>query len=264
MLSCYWFLDSLFSQRSTMSGLTPDDIAFARDQRQNLSLSVAGLVVLFYDYCLTLDLEVAYIWGNPYKRTSAWFLFTRYFTFCINFITLAVMFRNLGPEVCNHFTMAHGFLIGAQQFTVACNLFLRVYAMYDCDKRILIFFMIAALVALGVGVAWGLMPVGPTPPVQNSVPRVHCHSPISKTGAIHLAAAWEADLVWNTIVLGLTMYRAFKLTTNPAFTDSLWHVMIRDGAMYFGIISLISLANILMYYLGDTATFTSLAAITSK
>ncbi|KAJ7931727.1 hypothetical protein B0H13DRAFT_2651219 [Mycena leptocephala] len=259
-----------------MSGLAPEDIVFARDQRQTLSLSIAGvgkfklLLLSLYDYFLTLDLEVAYIWVAPYSRASAWFLFTRYFTFCINFVAVAVMFRNLGAEVClfqssacSNFFMAHGLLIIAQQFTVGCTLILRVYAMYNCDKRILILFIMAALVTLGVG-TWAVIPVGPTPPVQKSVPGVPgCHTPISRTEAIHIAAAWEAELVCNMIVLGLTLYRTFKKTTSPRpFTDSLWHVMMR--AMYFGIICLTNLANILMYYLGDTTTFTSLGAVTSN
>ncbi|KAJ7734026.1 hypothetical protein DFH07DRAFT_130697 [Mycena maculata] len=60
------------------------------------------------------------------------------------------------------------------------------------------------------------------------------------------------------------MYRAYKRGREAiAASGSLWTVMIRDGAMYFGMISLANLANILVFYLGDSNTAGGLSWCTS-
>ncbi|KAJ7205607.1 hypothetical protein C8J57DRAFT_1541641 [Mycena rebaudengoi] len=196
-----------------MTSLTPDDIVFARDQRQTIALSLVGLVVLVYDYFLTLDSEIKYIWVRQHKRGSAWYLFIRYFTLFSNIAMAFLVFGNLEAE----------------ELAVGITLIMRVYAMYSFDKRILSFFVIATLVTVGVG-AWSVIPSGPTPVVIDNVTLPVCHVPQSNTEATRKAAAWEAELACDTMVFALTMFRALPQTRKTqTVPHSLWHVMMRDG-----------------------------------
>ncbi|KAF8208003.1 hypothetical protein K438DRAFT_2012876 [Mycena galopus ATCC 62051] len=234
-----------------MTGLTPDDIVFARDQRQTIALSLVGLVVLVYDYFLTLDSEIKYIWVHQHKRGSAWYLFIRYFTLFSNIAMAFLVFGNLEAERCKTFNTARGYTIVIQELAVGITLIMRVYAMYNFDKRILSFFVIATLATVGVG-AWSVIPSGPTMVVNDNVTLPVCHVPESKTEATRKAVAWGAELACDTMVFALTMFRAIPRTRNTlTVSHSLWHVMMRDGAMYFGMICLANLANILMLNFGD-------------
>ncbi|KAJ6566235.1 hypothetical protein B0H19DRAFT_1257492 [Mycena capillaripes] len=174
---------------------------------------------------------------------------------------------------CNQLNLTHGILMVVQQLGVGCTLILRVYAMYNCDKRLLSFFVLVSLVTVGLG-GWSIMPSGPTPTVHTTL--IGCHIPQSRTQSIRMAAAWEAELVCNTMVLGFTMYRAVRQTGTIILAGSLWHVMILDGEslspgpfpLYpfdalLPVICLANVANILMFYFGDMITSSDLAGLTS-
>ncbi|KAJ7478418.1 hypothetical protein FB451DRAFT_1396198 [Mycena latifolia] len=240
-----------------MDALTSDDILFEHDRRLNGALSLAGLVVLVYDYLLTLDMEVKYMWSPGNKGGSAWFLFIRYFAIGAN---VAMPFMNFGDFPVERLKIALQLLVVIQELTVGCTLIRRVYAMYGFSKRILCLLVAAALIAVGLAV-WSVAAAGPTPVLMVQLPG--CQTLHSHTQSIRMAAAWVAELACETLVLGLTLFRAWDQTRSGIpLTSSLWTIMIRDGAMYFTIICLANLANILMFYFGDINTAGSVSWFT--
>ncbi|KAJ7903226.1 hypothetical protein B0H13DRAFT_2274835 [Mycena leptocephala] len=244
-----------------MNNSSVEDILVAQDQSPFSSPFLRWEMILVYDSLLTLDSEVEHMWVRERKLGSAWFFFIRYCALGSNMVMFVLMFGDFALERCNHLNTVHGLLIVVQQLAVGCTLILRVYAMYNCDKRILSFLMISGLVTVAVG-AWSIMPSGPSPIVQTGV--LGCHIGESQTQLIRMAAAWEVELVCNMIILGLTVYCAFtQARAAITFAGSLWHVMMRDSVMYFGIICLANLANILMFNLGDMITSSDLAGFTS-
>ncbi|KAJ7279919.1 hypothetical protein C8J57DRAFT_1501380 [Mycena rebaudengoi] len=256
-----------------MTSLTPDAIVFARDQHQTIALSLVGLVVLVYDYFLTLDSEIKYIWVRQHKRGSAWYLFIRYFTLLSNIAMAFLVYGNLEAERRNYvnasskFNTERGYTIVIQELAVGITLIMRVYAMYSFDKRILSFFVIATLATVSVG-AWSVIPSGPTPVVNDNVTLPVCHVPQSKTEATRKAAAWEAELACDMMVFALTMFRALPQTRKTqTVPHSLWHVMMRDGESIqtitapanFPAKARCTSANILMLNFGDLNTSGTLA-----
>ncbi|KAJ6566239.1 hypothetical protein B0H19DRAFT_1257494 [Mycena capillaripes] len=172
---------------------------------------------------------------------------------------------DLGTQTSQPGTLRFAHEWEASQLAVGLTLIIRIYAMYYGGKRLLSFFILVSIVTVGYG-GWSVR--GPTPAVHTTL--FGCHTPQSRTQAIRIAAAWEAELVANTMVLGLTVYRAVKQTGTLAFTGSLWHVMLRDGEfpplVQFtsgGVICLANLANILMFYFGDMITSCDLSGLTS-
>ncbi|KAJ7831413.1 hypothetical protein B0H14DRAFT_3872236, partial [Mycena olivaceomarginata] len=219
---------------------TLDDVVFAQDQRLRISVSLAGFTVFIYDYLLTLSSEVMYIWVRGNELGSAWFLLIRYSAILGNIAEAFLLFGNFSPEVCNRLDTVHGLLVVALEFAVAWTLMLRVYAMYSRNKRMLAFWISACLLLVGIAV-WSVSS-------NVNVPNVHitlaiCDTAQPRVRYLRTAVVWEALLGLDLVILGLTLYRGFQQLRGPTLSGSLWQVLIRDGAMYFGIITLANLAN---------------------
>ncbi|KAJ7603105.1 hypothetical protein B0H17DRAFT_1189875 [Mycena rosella] len=253
-----------------MDALTSDDLLFAHDRRDDLrrrlSRSRSRVRLLSHPG----NGGQIYLGSGNNKRGSAWFFFLRYFAFAGNIALAFMEFGDFKPEtqplrdgtqICKHLKSAVGLLIVVQEFVIGCTLILRVYAMYSFNKHILWLLVVAAAVTVGLG-AWSVVPAGPTPIIPISLPG--CQILHSTAQSIRMAAAWEAELACNVLILGLTMYRAWQQTRDGLLPDgSLWTIMMRDGAMYFAVICLVNLANILMFYLGDVNMNASLAWFTA-
>ncbi|KAK6967115.1 hypothetical protein R3P38DRAFT_832150 [Favolaschia claudopus] len=244
---------------------TVDDLTLAEDERLVVSLYLAAFVILAYDYILTFGNEVTYVWiPGARTRGARWFLFVRYVSMGVNMAMLGTTLARYPPEVyqCNRIHAVRELLLVIQQFIVGCTIILRVYAMYDLNKRVLAFLLAPTLATVGIGV-WAVLPDSNDDASQNtSVYFLGCHTPLSRTHDNRLAVAWAAELACETIALCLTIYRSLRrVRVSRLFSyrsASLWEIMVRDGVLYFGVVCLTNLANIIMYHFGDFATAGSL------
>ncbi|KAJ6587720.1 hypothetical protein B0H10DRAFT_2093666, partial [Mycena sp. CBHHK59/15] len=82
--------------------------------------------------------------------------------------------------------------------------------------------------------------------------------PIRRGSVIRGAVPWLGILVWDIIVLALTLRRVYVHKRAGVAPGALLQVMVRDGAAYFSVMCFVNLANILMLYLGDAITADSL------
>ncbi|KAJ7176089.1 hypothetical protein C8R43DRAFT_974933 [Mycena crocata] len=238
-----------------------DDSQIIRDVQLSRSLFLAGIVILFYDHLLTIGPEIQHIWVTTHKRSSVWFLFIRYFSFAGNIIMALDTFGDFNVTTCGTLRVVTGLIVVAQELIIGCTLFLRVYALYGLNRRIMILLISAGVAIVSVG-AWSIVPVGMSPVVKTRAPG--CYLPQSKKQDLRMAAAWTAELAGDVLVICLTLYRSYMSSRNgAAFSGSLWRIMIRDGVVYFGIICLVNVANILMFFFGDIYTSNSLSWFTS-
>ncbi|KAJ6464971.1 hypothetical protein C8R45DRAFT_1023590 [Mycena sanguinolenta] len=194
-----------------------------RDQRVIGYFTVAGLVVLVYDHLLTFDEEIADVWQPFQDRTrrlasTAWFLFIRYFALTSTALQLLTTFT----DFCYLIDGISGICIIALEFSIGLTLFLRVYAMYNRDKRILAVLIVIAIATTSIAI-WAVIDsiVTPVPSIEYRGPGCYMPSP-------------RAQLGCEILVIVLTIYRAVQ--QNGFTFDSpsrLWRVMIRDGLAYF-------------------------------
>ncbi|KAK7053199.1 hypothetical protein VNI00_003818 [Paramarasmius palmivorus] len=91
-------------------------------------------------------------------------------------------------------------------------------------------------------------------PVQSG-----CHVGISRQTALRIAGLWMTLFVYDTIIFALTASRTYQfwrefnlgsLSLGVVNRPSLFSLFFRDGAMYFAVMALANLANILTFYLG--------------
>ncbi|KAJ7494817.1 hypothetical protein B0H11DRAFT_2003499 [Mycena galericulata] len=238
-----------------MATVELDVVTLHEDQRLRRSLFLAGFVILLYDHLLTLSSEVRNIWGPKFKRSSAWFLLFRYVTLLGNLTMVPFFLGDLSAESCTNLSKIENYVLVVQEFFIGCSLSLRVCAMYGFNRRVFISLAIAALTTVGLGV-WAV--IGPKNILETSVPG--CHVTTSKDQAFRVALAWEGQLVCDILILGLTLRRAYIYHHTVGLeSPSLLRTMFRDGAVYFGMICLVNMANIVMLYSGDIITAGSLA-----
>ncbi|KAJ6615192.1 hypothetical protein B0H10DRAFT_1950044 [Mycena sp. CBHHK59/15] len=98
--------------------------------------------------------------------------------------------------------------------------------MYASSKRVRFSVLAAGLITVTIGAfRQGLV----------QFYTLHCRVAMKCNPEPSMAAAWETELAYNILVLGLTLHRGYKQTRVVLSSSvSLWQVMVRDGVMYFG------------------------------
>ncbi|KAI6041966.1 hypothetical protein EDC04DRAFT_2976078 [Pisolithus marmoratus] len=127
---------------------------------------------------------------------------------------------------------------------MAALFILRTYALYGKSNRLLTFLLFTSI-ALASVVAWSL--VGQQGISAATLPG--CHVVYNTKTAIQIAVAYEALCIFDTLIFGLTAYKTFKVGIRCESKPNLVVVLLRDGAIYFAIVAIANLANILLLYL---------------
>ncbi|KAJ7695253.1 hypothetical protein B0H14DRAFT_3659193 [Mycena olivaceomarginata] len=201
---------------------------FAWNHRMYRSVFLSGLVILLYDYSLNLGSEGTIIWSSPMRPSKCWFFAVR----------------------CSTMERVLEGLLLLQDTLVQFMLGLRVFALYGFNRMVLLSMSITAGLAFALG-AWTIIGYG-NPQMLSAPGMFGCHTDIPRITAFRLAGTSEAQLAYDALVFGLTLYRArADHAAMSLIPGSLIERMACDGAMYFGIILLAKLANVLSLYFGD-------------
>ncbi|KAF7335018.1 hypothetical protein MVEN_02252000 [Mycena venus] len=220
------------------ASVDPSGLGYATfyfDHRIYRYFFLAGLTILIYDHLLTLGTEAKYIWSGRLRRSTSWFLAVRYIGLAASITISVFYFGDLSHEL----QMSWEALLVLQEVLIECTLFMRVFAMYGLNIWILICLLSAGGVSASLAL-WAIAKYGR--PQMLSAPGLSgCHTAIPRSSAFRLAGGWEAQLVCDTLVFALTVRRAYVQRISALYT----------GGMYFGIIVIANLANILTFYIGD-------------
>ncbi|KAJ7463902.1 hypothetical protein B0H11DRAFT_83117 [Mycena galericulata] len=218
----------------------------------NYYLNLVSFTFLFYDYFLTLDWEVSRYWGSALTAPNGLFYLNRYGT----------LFGTI-PVVVKYFwtTESTPHKIAMRASSVLPPIFRCRDAdnswcdAYFADSR-------AVRAQPAHPRVDGMCQRrshrrGPRPSVDaDDTTDLHlyigCPSTVSSSQTRRLAAAWGGMGVFDCTIFFLTLYRA--LTRWRSNEVNLLTVLIRDGSIYFGVIVMSNLANILTFLLGGPYT----------
>ncbi|KIY48968.1 hypothetical protein FISHEDRAFT_14263, partial [Fistulina hepatica ATCC 64428] len=222
--------------------------------------------------------EVKYIWQKRKTFSSFCFMFNRYFAFLANTVAMVLSFIPLSDEKvskCRRYNLFHQIALISTQVCVCILLTLRIYALYNRSMRVLSYMVCSGAVLLGIS-CWSLFSQKSTSTQISD----GCHLGLTEITAIHLAAAWEALFCYDCILFGLTLYQSYVTYPGPRTSSSsnrrpprpgppsILAVVLRDGAIYFAIMALCNLANIITFYFsesffkGGLSTFASCISVT--
>ncbi|KAF7362547.1 hypothetical protein MVEN_00602800 [Mycena venus] len=254
LFSSPFSLEGWPSMFTMSSGTTAELISYEHGHRFTSTWIMIPFCILFYDYVLTLKDEINFIWRKP-KRLS-------FFLFIILRAIGEVLVIYCGYIVasllssCQTWNFAKKALIILQNVLVGYMFALRVWAMYNFSKRILLFLCAAAATTIALA-AWST--VSEKSMTSNVASR--CDYPISKESAGRVAAAWESQFLCDAIVFVFTVRRSYSQPCK--ISGSIVSYMARDGTLYFAVIAGANLGNILMYYFGDPWIAGSMSWFTS-
>ncbi|KAJ6569069.1 hypothetical protein B0H19DRAFT_1065846 [Mycena capillaripes] len=226
-----------------------------QDLRTSRSLFLAAIVVLLYDHLLMLPAEVIYIWtpARHKKKSSALYLLIRYFALCSNMAMFSFLLGNFTPEICDKLQITNEILMVAQELLVGCTLILRVLALYSFNKRVAVTLICAAMIVVAVA-AWCIL-TGALGPTEN-IGLIGCWFTASRAqirngmgGTVECTIFRKFPqlsdrpmlyrLVGDILLVGFTLYHGYERSRSEIFHNgTLWQVLVRDGAVYFGLSSI--------------------------
>ncbi|KAH9039463.1 hypothetical protein EDB83DRAFT_2677732 [Lactarius deliciosus] len=231
----------------------------------NYVFNTFPVAILYYDYALTLSREVEYFWPNPYRMgwVSSIFFLNRYFAI-FGYIPIVIsLIPNTSCEP-QHAWQAHryrGYFGMALQFLVAVLCSMRVYALYSRNNRILL----ALATLAGASIIVGFIAIATesddvvtrVPPFM--IPISNLSLGLSGEGGSFLSIAWGGLLAFDVAIFVLTLYKAVKVGFSAPFIQ----MLVRDGSLYFVVLLLVNLANILTLQFAPTLLKDSVTPLTN-
>ncbi|EIW60024.1 uncharacterized protein TRAVEDRAFT_70525 [Trametes versicolor FP-101664 SS1] len=165
---------------------------------------------------------------------------------------------------CRQLQLYHQIFAMLSQAVVAILLILRTYALYNCSKR-----MLALLISMHLGGAVHCL-IRPSArralhreltrrlksavltsksPLTTDTPLGFryslCNLSLTDDQGVHLALAWSAMLWFDTIIFLLTLYKAVLMRRE--LSGGLLEVLFRDGTIYYGILVVVNMINIITF-----------------
>ncbi|KAF8726106.1 hypothetical protein AX14_008059 [Amanita brunnescens Koide BX004] len=189
--------------------------------------------MLVYDYLLTLDLEVAYVWGSKWSFVKVLYLLVRY----MPFVSMSVVFMLDVPgssvEDCVSIMRVYATMLVFDAGLGEIILTLRTWAI--CGRRFrlgiafLIFFLIKTCVAYVILVFWWItLRYAVLPPGYGYSSETCFLVQASKM----IWGGWMLLVVFEFIVCGLLAFQAHSAYNFGGMSQLAW-VIYRDGFMYY-------------------------------
>ncbi|THH16610.1 hypothetical protein EW146_g4061 [Bondarzewia mesenterica] len=246
-------------------------------------LELVAIIILYYDYFITLPAEIVRIWSRPLAKPSMWFFVNRYVPFFGNVVVLVFTLHDSGDSATG-------------KTVVSTLLGLRTYAFYERSLRILILLTSLGFVSVVLGCAFLIKQHSTVIPGV-----VGCHTGLSfrrcvsckgflsmscistslppllllLVSGVDIAVPWEGQFVFDITVFALTIYKSYQHRRDSEWSGKmswsnlgLMELVFRDGAIYFGVMALMNLGNIFTFYVtsdtlrGVLSTFASSVSIT--
>ncbi|KAJ7051339.1 hypothetical protein C8F01DRAFT_1339831 [Mycena amicta] len=249
-----------------MQGDVDGDVV--RSIRIHNELHLLSITILYWDHCLTFSDEVHLLWRSPPHRTARarrstiYFFLNRYLADVGDLLITVVQFAEGVPEKwCLHINLFRQLLLIINQCIVCILFTLRIYALYALDRRVYIgmFGLGAALLGLS---CWALIGRNGGRP-QVDVPGCHIAFDSERAG-VYLAVPWEALFLYDIVIFAALIFNVVKRVREDSERSarrtrrvhdqrkrhSVLRLLVRDGAIYFVIMAMVNLANIVTFYVG--------------
>ncbi|KAJ3926763.1 MAG: hypothetical protein NXY57DRAFT_689683 [Lentinula lateritia] len=209
--------------------------------------------IVIYEYLITLDLEIERFWKRKTKGLgSVLFYVNRYLTLLGN-IGIIVLF--MSPEL----------------IVINALFILRVRALYDSSKGITVFLCTVALVGvIGNGfVQFYLANWKDTSYINTVFPvpvlyEVGTVPSFTTAQGLHIIYIYTGIFVFDICVVSLTLWKTLKIYKEGHFPGGVGIMILRDGLLYFAVITLFTLANMVTYLVGTDITKSMLTILSNS
>lgn len=202
---------------------------------------LAGYVMLVFDHMLTFGDEVERIWKRKFTGATALFLLNRYLT-PVQFAIILDAFHNpkWAGETCRKYVAFEGYSTIALVAICEVIMILRIYALYNRSIPVLGFLAVVLVAQIVVG-SYGIHDGFAVPLPPGFVGCIF-------TGETLFAALWFGPLITDVCIFVFTLWRTRTyFRSRGAGSVPTIELFVRDGIMYFMVIFMVNLLNILIY-----------------
>jgi len=214
-----------------------------RDLTASKLYATASWALASYEYLITFDKELSRIWSRSFSIMTILWAINRY-VFLISFApTILFLFIPLSSEQCLSFVKFPGIMQIILNISTGITLSLRTYALYSNNKWILIFLMPFLLAEVAVE-AWAVSG-GDRVPLPKGFSG--CILTGKESQGNRFVAFWVGQLVVPTLIFVLTIGKGVSLYRYGTSRSRVLRIMLRDGLMYFLIIFLANVVNVVTY-----------------
>ncbi|KAG2150370.1 hypothetical protein DEU56DRAFT_779625 [Suillus clintonianus] len=203
---------------------------------------MAGLAVLFFDYCIELTDEIHLTWGRKWDFIRIIFAVARYMPFIDVPIDLIYSLGPTSPQLCLSLYQASSWLNIAGTVAAESLLLIRTYTLWGRNRVLLV-----ALLTLALGCVAGCGAVGASasslfkyqdPPLATS----GCYQ--SQRIAIY-AVNYALLGLYETVILFLNVFQACHHRRGPGSSRLITH-LYWDGIIYVLCILAMTMVNIVV------------------
>lgn len=205
--------------------------------------TVGTFTMMWYDAIITIGQEVEHIWKKKFSPfTVLWFM-NRYLPLFGYIPVMISLHAQWSPEACHKFIRYPESLKIATSFAVGAIFIVRIYAIYSRNMMMVVLGGVCLAAELIVKL-WALLDIT----VLDLPPGFIGCIPVGKSHHPRFVFTWVAELGFDTVMFITTSYRALRYNRLRRGTAmSLFYLILRDGALYFGVIFVANLVTVLMF-----------------
>ncbi|KAL1718358.1 hypothetical protein EV715DRAFT_291412 [Schizophyllum commune] len=223
---------------------------FGQARFVNGAMHIIAASILIHDHIDTLPSEIEYFWRRPKHRASYVFFLFRYLSLMLDVTLVPLALWDAPYEVreCVHGWLFEYLAMTIIVIVVSVLMSLRVYAIFGRDRRIL--WGLVVYVAAGLGyslwIAYSSVIVANEAGAHWISEIPPCPLPVPQIITRRIAVLWIIVMGYDLIVFSLTMCKTIGALRKPCMP--LTHLLLRDGALYFGTASIFNFANVLFFF----------------
>ncbi|KDR76497.1 hypothetical protein GALMADRAFT_120673 [Galerina marginata CBS 339.88] len=206
------------------------------------SIEYSSIALLFYDYALTWTREVTYFWGQKFKVSTALYIACRY-AMVSNILYALASNDKFSTTSCNSVYKICSALSAIGRAAIIFVWCARTYAVFSRNKYILLLFgplgiLIICLDAFHV--KWVVCNGSPGNPIAEELLAIFMVIYEFLSGFLTTMRSWQALRVIGT------------WTTQKS---RLIHVVVREGLLYFGCVTALTTAKLILLYTAPDGSF---------
>ncbi|GAA5872033.1 hypothetical protein JCM16303_000951 [Sporobolomyces ruberrimus] len=214
---------------------------------------ISWLAVVWFDTLATLPDERLF-WKSRWSALKVVFLLNRWISPCLQTLLAALVYATIPPAVCANIAWMQPASIVVIMFFAAILMAIRVYALYSTKVVLVVLAVMTFLeVAIMSAAASQFHPLL-LPPYLGQItnlPGCIATGPHGRASAL-IAVFWAAPLTFDTIIVALTLYNILVIDKRAKNLPVLSNVL-RDGMLFYVIISIANLVNVALYAQQDIA-----------
>ncbi|KAG8993354.1 hypothetical protein FRB94_010838 [Tulasnella sp. JGI-2019a] len=196
---------------------------------------VACLIWIVWDWVCLMDFEINYVWRRQWSKSKILYILTRYFGLLLLVFEVVSDSRKWSEQFCQWYYIIIGIATTFLLYLIEIGMQLRIYALYNCSRRILItnavlFALEVVAISTLVGLDIRLSSDSSTIPFFDDLPLTGCwngNHPRFSHGT------WFIVLAFEIYLFALVSFKAYKKYAHYGTFMGIFKLMFRDAIAWF-------------------------------